>query len=241
MPLATKFEICTKYDRTSRYTLSLDSTTGKYVMRNVTKLEDAYDVPATYSVRFVQEALDEGSWIMTKKLEEAVEREIASEDRPLVFPFTVLHSATPDEKEMFEVTKGYEAGRVTCTYFNDDGATYENCFTEEDAKKYIKEGFWLVKAVGEKPEEINVKEALKPFGITVGDAGEFTFTGALVKGFEDAPQPPESTVISTLKVVVECDTTEALANAKALAAAYEELAISMESVIALAKEMKNGF
>jgi hypothetical protein len=242
MTLPKKFEFCTKYFPAEKHIME-NYEKGMY------KVTECDGKPCHNSVGhtagFVQACLTEGSWIMTKNLDVSpattpVEREILSEDRPMVFPFTAVCSDTP-----FVVTAGTTQGYVTCTSTH-DGEIYEDAYTVEQAKYYVKSGVWRVKHVGEnieeKPAQYSVKidndGLVRSFGILDGKLS--LNNAAITASLTEVPQPPESTTISTLKVVVECDTTEALANAKALAGALEAVAIAYESVIALQKEFKGG-
>lgn len=204
--LSEKFEICTKHNRTSRYQLSLNKDTGKYSLQNVTSLEDAYNIPITYSARLVQEALDCGNWIMTKNLSEP----------ELALPFTVEH---PDSGNMFEITRGSKAGYTSHLSLG-SGKLYENNCTDAECKRFIKDGIWIVKHVGEKaPEQVEEDRVL------VVD-GAITATGVTNNGKD----------VHTMRFVA--DVNDAVLSVDRLAQAYESLAVSMESCLALNEKLK---
>lgn len=195
--LPKKFEFCTTFDRATKYTLEYFEE-GMYRFID----NDATFSPS-YTAWFVQACVDEGSWIITKNLEEP----------ELVFPFTVLHKDTPDDTELFVVTKGYEADRVTCTYPTDSYDEYQNCFSFDDCKRFIKDGIWIVKSVG-------------------------VSTDSLKHGHLNADHIDAKALPISIQVTTE-GFDETMERLEKLRQAYEDVAIAMESVIALQKEMKN--
>lgn len=136
-------------------------------------------------------------------------------DEPeLKFPFTVLHKDYLDHPErLYTITKG-NGDRVNLSCW--DGEIDHDFCTEEQCKNFIKEGTWLVKHVGEKAEENTQQEP--------------------PQATESAPQ---SRTVSTLKVDVECNTGAAVEAVENLTAVYENLALAMQRVIRLQKEMRN--
>jgi hypothetical protein len=219
MSLPKKFEIHAKYNPASRHTATLNEAGTKYHIESRESLGNAYDAPVELSVRFVQEALDEGSWIMTKKLEEAAERE-------MVFPFTAINSSTEAElaeEETFVVRKS--AIEEECFAEYPDGGRYH--FKISTVKELVKDGIWIVKSIGEKAEE----NTGTGFWITPGaiKLNNVTIT---------PPQAPESTTTSIGKLSIDVDTNAAVVAVERLASAYEALNIAMESCLALNEKLK---
>lgn len=238
MSLANKFEICTKYNRTDRYTIEKYEE-GMYHNSAVNGVSNT-SFMAQYTEAFVQACLTEGDWIMTANLSEHLDVPQATEvaaEREMVFPFVAKHkNDTKDYRDNYHVvSKSISEGMVDVHWYHTGNTYYKSDYsfwTIEDAKRLVKQGIWIVKHVGEKAEE-KVDKSFEFFKDVVNA------NAANKKVLAEAPQSPESTTVSTLKVDIQCDTTEAVANAKALAGALEEINVAMESYIALVKEMKS--
>lgn len=141
MKLPNKFEICTKYARADKRIVEL-SNDGYYYMRHAAPfLDDAFDAPLKYSKGFVTEAIAEGSWIITKDLDEP----------ELVFPINARHSGIEYRDEgcpeaNITIEKGDVEGYVKVTW--GDGQVDSQHWTVDNCKRLIKEGIWIVKSVG---------------------------------------------------------------------------------------------
>lgn len=251
--LPAKFEIHAKYDPATHHIATLNEAGTKYSIHSRESLDNAYDAPVELSVRFVQEALDSGSWIMTKKLEEV------SVEREMVFPFT-FECPESEESIIYTASKG-KPGIVNVDW---ETNTYHTMhYSEAHVKEYIKDGSWIVKSVGEKAEEKpakydvsfggNIEAPYGMFGRLCKDTGDIQCEGFSLKAGElkltkttlttpsvAAPQAPESAPTSVGTLAINVDTEAAVEAVERLRQAIEDLCISYESVIALQKEMKNG-
>lgn len=219
--LPKKFVMSTKYNRPEKYTMEQHEEGMYHITEEAGKPVEGRT--AKHTEEFVKACLNEGSWILEKSLDEP----------ELVFPFTAIHKAhtTGSEinaKELFEVTKGYDAGRVTCTYINDGATSYNNCFSVDEVKQYIKEGTWLVQHVGERVSEKDNIEV----GTLAWDGTELTASEAT---FGDSNASSDR---NTLIITVNCNTDAAIVSLERFRQAVEDVNISLESMIALQKELK---
>lgn len=139
MKLPDKFEMCTKGNPLDKFILTKGANNEHYVMRKLARsIDDAYDAPVGYSVEFVEAAVENGDWTITKDLTE----------RELVLPLTVQHK----DGEIYYILKGSDEGRAT--FIDDNGHVDENYWTYQECRAFIEEGIWTVKSVGpQKPVE----------------------------------------------------------------------------------------
>lgn len=257
MSLPTKFEICTKYNRCTIFILTR-TVTGCYEMVHKNpSLEDAWDKPIPYTEELVRHSLDCGNWIMTKNLDEP----------ELVFPFYVIHREYEKNspERLWKMYEGEAEGFVNTEF--EDGFEY-NTWPVAEVKRFIKEGIWIVKHVGEKAKEpaakytvrINDNGVIRGFGLdhnfVVNPDGRATYCGAITCGtgfcidngkldlsnasIVSPPQAPQSAPTDTSTLTLKVDSSqvvEALVHVEKLAQAYENLAMAMESVMQLTKEM----
>lgn len=195
--LPAKFEICTKYNRTSRYILTLNAEGYYEIVPKERSLDDAYDVLKKYSQGFVKEAVQDGMWEITANLDEHLS------EPDMVFPFYVTHR---DDRVGVAtcVTKGTLEDHVTLEDFT---GSFNNYYSLDKVKQLIKDGTWIVKHVGEKEPEQPV-------------------------------EAPQSTPLSSLSLSITVDAEDAVAGIKGLTDAYEDLAVTLESVIALYRELR---
>ena len=197
--LPKKFEFCTKYNRADKHVL-------EYFEEGMYRYLAECGYGPNYTAAFVQGCVNEGSWIITKDLDEP----------ELVFPFTAVAKHTP--KEIAE-EETFTAHRSECNNYEmytsyPDGAEY--VFSLDSCKKFIKDGTWIVKSVGEKVTE-TVEE------LDFIQKGQFVSDGTI----SDLP----------IKVTIE-GFDETMERLEKLRQAYEDVNIAMESVIALQKELK---
>lgn len=232
--LPHQFEICTKYDRATRFRATLDSTTGKYTLRNTSRLEDAYDAPLAYSAKFVQEAIDCGNWIVvvTKDMSPATEPE-------LVFPIYAKHSGPEYQDEAcpeanIKIEKGDLDGFVKVTW--GDGSVNEGFWSVDSYKRLIEQGIWIVKHVGEKAPEVVTNTTY----LSAADLDKISITSGTITARSFSVQAPQSAPLSNLSLSIKCDTDAAVEAVERLTQALEDLAISYESVIALQRDFKEG-
>lgn len=224
--LPKKFEMCTKYAPYDKRIME-QSVCGDYMMSIANpSLENTWDKPMHYSERFVSKCIEEGSWIVTKDMDEP----------ELAFPFTAEVAFSGN---VYEVVKGSTEGYVSKTYLPDN-TLYENFSTVEQAKQFIKDGTWIVKHVGEKIQEpaLVSNGSIATSKITVNDLSSIGSIGVL--STRALPEAPQSRSTSNLAVDSMCDTCTTEGAIERTRQALEDLAITYESLIALQRKFKGG-
>jgi hypothetical protein len=280
--LPKKFEMCINNYPSNKFVLTQCGSDGKYSCEARTCLEDAFNLPAVYSQQFVQEAINCGNWIITKDLDEP----------ELVFPIIAKHrdDAVTYPSRYLVITKSADPSFVDVIWHENTGTGLKKediaFWTIKDCKRLVKEGKWIVKRVGEKPQEPR-RKVLVTRMVAENAWPSTTAYDALIEAGYGEPVKGDQVLLATKdgksqvlefdgyiwykafldsSVLVDCgftgttikaknlnipgkvvdakltitaDTDAAVEAVERLRQAYEDLAIAMESVIALTEEMKN--